>query len=910
MERGVGARGRPAVTLLISTGRLASRRDAIAAGGSLSGVADGLRVELEPLLGRDIYLPDAKALLSREGGRCRVDGSVLEFDPFSPRRHRCAVCSATYDGELHHRAWITHYHLWLAERALHSAMFANLGGDPRHPALARDILLAYADQYLTYPNVDNVLGPTRPFFSTYLESVWLLQVCIAADLLARAGDAATAARVVEAIVEPSRALIAAFDEGGSNRQVWNNAALLAAALLTRDPSVGRLLDGPSGIESHLDAALLDDGSWYEGENYHQFALRGLWYGVALAEASEIPIPPRLVERFHRAFRVPFLTALPDFTMPSRKDSQYAVSLRQWRLAELAELGYARTEGRDHVLRNALACCYEAGHARRDTGRARSTADIERNTPSGALTRADLGWRGLLFALPELPDVDVTPQRSVLLGAQGLAVFRREEDVYVGFDYGQSGGGHGHADRLSLTLYEGPVRWLDDLGTGSYVDPSLHWYRSTLAHNAPLVNGRSQPLTDGTLLAFEEREGMGWISARLELPDHAVRLERTVVVAPDYLLDELRWESDSDETRVELPFHLGGTVSPPLQPAVLDGSDMLEDGFPFVGDVQAGEVAAGMPVTLRATCAGRTLRATVLSSQAATIYSATAPGQPATTRRPLHVVRIRGRNGVIRGAITWRDYVGEVALSEASISVGHVTGERHIHTRVDGGWHVDLLAGDARSSIDLGGLQPPPPAARSTPHSPPPPPRLELRNHLTFELGRDHYRRSEQSWEEAGAPRATLDLTRQNRALILTLRVEAGDPLFQNADAMNTLDNEHPDTMGAGVQLYLRTQVSQGAWTLVPEQGGRVRVRIVGQATAHGPSATWEPLGKGYALRIELPLDAGDHSPHVDLDLIVNETVEGRVRRRGQLVLTGARNEWVYLRGDRHDDNRWVRVVLA
>jgi hypothetical protein len=37
-----------------------------------------------------------------------------------------------------------------------------------------------------------VLGPARLFFSTYLDSIWLLQVCIAVDLLATGGDRVTA----------------------------------------------------------------------------------------------------------------------------------------------------------------------------------------------------------------------------------------------------------------------------------------------------------------------------------------------------------------------------------------------------------------------------------------------------------------------------------------------------------------------------------------------------------------------------------------------------------------------------------------------------------------------------------------------------------------------------------------------
>jgi hypothetical protein len=49
---------------------------------------------------------------------------------------------------------------------------------------------------------------------------------------------------------------------------------------------------------------------------------------------------------------------------------------------------------------------------------------------------------------------------------------------------------------------------------------------------------------------------------------------------------------------------------------------------------------------------------------------------------------------------------------------------------------------------------------------------------------------------------------------------------------------------------------------------------------------------------------------VAADVIVNETVAERVRRRGQLVLSGAAGEFVYLRGDRHECARLLRFSLA
>ena len=98
------------------------------------------------------------------------------------------------------------------------------------------------------------------------------------------------------------------------------------------------------------------------------------------------------------------------------------------------------------------------------------------------------------------------------------MFRRDEArVYAALDYGHSGGGHGHPDRLNVLLSVGATRWLDDFGTGSYVDPSLHWYRSTLAHNAPLVDGQSQRRVNGKLMAFDERPtGIGWIAASAQI----------------------------------------------------------------------------------------------------------------------------------------------------------------------------------------------------------------------------------------------------------------------------------------------------------------------------------------------------------------------------------------------------------
>src|SRR3954464_12119627 len=152
--------------LLIDAARLTERGGI--ARGALAPLHDSLREDLQPVLAPRPEVPRVKALLSRAGGRCENDGTLLDFDPRSPNVHRCPRCGTLHEGEVHHRAWVTNFQLWLAERAVHAAMFAALDGNARHAEFARDVLREYADCYEEYPNRDNVLGPTRLFFSTYL----------------------------------------------------------------------------------------------------------------------------------------------------------------------------------------------------------------------------------------------------------------------------------------------------------------------------------------------------------------------------------------------------------------------------------------------------------------------------------------------------------------------------------------------------------------------------------------------------------------------------------------------------------------------------------------------------------------------------------------------------------------------
>src|SRR5207247_1969949 len=419
---------------------LAARRKEIGRSTDLRALLAHLTERAAPVLARMPHVPEEKALLSTDGGVCPDDGAPLVFDPWSPHAHRCARCGRTFTGERHDRNWARYQHLWLAERAAHLAALAALDGNEAAGARAAEILRAYARSYMRYPNRDNVLGPSRLFFSTYLESLWVCNYLAAAVLLRESGrlDDATE-RGVAQVADEAANLIGEFDEGFSNRQTWNDAALAAIAAWFEDEDLARrAIESPTGLLAHLLRGFGRDGMWYEGENYHLFALRGLLTGAAWAgEAGvELCAEPQLARRVRAALLAPARTALPDFSFPARKDSRFGVSLAR---------------------------------------------------PVGPAPWSPAG---------------------VLLESPGLAVLRRG-GRYVSVECGQWGGGHGHPDRLHLTLHADGVHWLPDPGTGAYVVRDLFWYRSTLAHNAPRLDGGSQPAGDATCEMFDDGGGGGW-----------------------------------------------------------------------------------------------------------------------------------------------------------------------------------------------------------------------------------------------------------------------------------------------------------------------------------------------------------------------------------------------------------------
>ena len=918
---------------MLTGDELAARRDLIERVPDLAGLLAMLRRRNQRAVDEAPPLPEAKALLSVDGGRCEDCGGALLFDPWSPRVHHCGSCGREHGGVRHDRAWARWQHLWLAERAAETATVGVLAGDAAAAARAGGILDAYGERYLDYPNEDNVLGPARLFFSTYLESVWLTDYLAAAHLLRESGqlDGGTAERVSQ-VADEAVNLIGEFDEGFSNRQSWHNAAMAAVAAWFEDEELAtRAIQGETGLIAHLLHGFGTDGLWYEGENYHLFALRGLLTGLGWSRLAGFDAfaEPALRPRLVAALRAPALTALPDFTFPARRDARYGVSLAQPMYLELWEVGLGRLRAADEEGEDAqsegsiadwLAALYES------PAPAAGTFDSylhEAGLPAPATRdRTGLSWWSLLDMSAAVDgNASGWQPRSSLFAGQGLAILRRGAR-YASLECGTVGGGHGHPDRLQLTLHDAGVHWLPDPGAGSYVARDLFWYRSTLAHNAPRLDGASQSATDGECDAFEEQGEWAWARGRWS---HAVR---TVLAGPDYLLDLLE-TADQDTHLVELPWHLAGTVTirtPGSWQALADDplarSEFIEtvERFHADGDPASLVIDAVAP-------GGAALRLHV--GGVGELLRVVGPGLPGQGASAFIVSRAAGTYTRLTTLVTPRDSV-TLGSSQGDLIEVHRDGGSDRHHRTAEGWEIDHPGGRVRLGGRIAPARAPEPlinrardlgvqGAAAWIEDPP-----ALDGSLDgFDLAApihldhdDQYRRSEEPYAGSDVFAAQAWVNWNDAGLYIAVEVVADDVVLRPADAPPLLlDNERDEIHSAGIQLYLSSPEHGGfiGLLVVPEtDGSTVRVLPVTDTAAEDMvRGAWAPTPDGY--RITLAVEPADWSlwyagSEIAFDLIVNEMRQGRQRRAGQLVWSGG-GGWVWLRGDRQDPRRLGTLTL-
>jgi hypothetical protein len=511
--------------------------------------------------------------------------------------------------------------------------------------------------------------------------------------------------------------------------------------------------------------------------------------------------------------------------------------------------------------------------------------------------------------------------SRLLEAQGLGLLCAG-GRYVSLECGQHGGGHGHYDRLHLTLYADGVHWLADPGTGSYVSRELFWYRSTLAHNAPRTDRASQPPGDATCEAFDAPGEWAWARGRYG------EVARTVVSGPAYVVDVVELASRGERV-LELPWHVQGTGDVGRGTWV---SGALADEF--VTRVERFTPESAGPVVLELAEGPRMLK--VFLAFAGELLRAEGPGRPGTdARETFYVVRAHGRAArlvTVLEPVAESPTVRGVRVQGGVIEVETADGV-HRHAATALGWEITTRAGRVRLA---GGRTPEPPFAPLLALDAPTPARgaalradappaldgsldgFDTSEPLRLDL-EDQYRRSEEAYSGPEDFSAQAFAAWDDAALYLAVEVTKHDLCVRRADAPPLrLDNEPDDIHSDGLQVYLGDPEGGDSvgYLVVPEgaESGPVRVRGAGESPGApaGVRGRWCRVAQGYRVTIGIAWPEWQRAHvggHLRFDLLVNEMPPGRQRRSGQLVWSGG-DGWVWLRGDRQDPERFGVLELV
>jgi len=516
--------GHPRLT--ISREQLPAIRERAASDPESKAAFQTLRQDADQWLGRELVLPPRGSQwyhyysCSKHGARLRTEG---------PTRHVCPVDGEIFTGYPYDDVVLSTEHNRLAAALRTLGWVYQVSGDPRYAARARDILLAYAARYQSYPLHDirgaPRVGGGKVGPQTLDESTWLITMLEGADLIWMTLSDLEREKAARELIYPATAVIRDHKLGIHNIQCWKNAAVGLAGLLLGDLSlVEEAINGPSGFVAQVEKGVSVDGAWYEGAwGYHFYTLSAL---IHLAEAAFHCGINLYDARLQRMFDGPLQMAMPNLVLPAFNDSHEVDLTRQTWLYEIAS---SRFQHGDY---------------------ARILARSQRTT-EGTLLRGVKTPRSV-----QAPSASGRDFRG-----SGFAILARGSGpnaTWFGLDYGPHGGGHGHPDKLAFVLFARGHVLAPDPGTANYGVPiQAGWYRTTLAHNTLTVDEQSQRSTEGRCLEFVEAGNWSAVMCEAGPIYDGVTFVRTAALIGEDLLVVLDQVKSVKERVMDLAYHQRG-----------------------------------------------------------------------------------------------------------------------------------------------------------------------------------------------------------------------------------------------------------------------------------------------------------------------------------------------------------------
>lgn len=508
----------------------------------------------------------------------------------------------------------------IANKARYMAFAYALSGDERLARKVAEILLAYADVYKTYPMTP---AKGRATESTLHESPWAINLATAYDLIYDSGALSQEERkrIEDDLFRPCAEVLRICNHRTkSNWRSWAIAGLgVIGFCIGEREYIDEALNGYRdasgkvvryGFAQQMAEAVLADGIFWERSlGYHFYALNALsllaeaarhcgvdlWHiGIRGNEEDAGADAERRwggtgEKTLKMMFDAPFYYVFPDLSGAAIADS-HTFHLRPNSLYEMAYRAY-KDEKYAWLL-----------NLRRPR---RPRYDIELmwfnfDLPPGRFDLAEDARFGLNGLHKNV---------CTLFPSAGYVILRQsasKEGTCVLMTYGRYGSGHGHPDKLHISLYGRGKIVAPDPGSFGYENPEhLTWANQTIAHNTVTVDelsqypqGRSDSIwaserrgrpSVGKLIFFHPGEALKAARATCDNAYEGVILDRTVALIGPLLVDIYRVRS-AEEHQYDWAFHVDGElISSSLKLESVPGVLSSSRGYSHITDVRRGRM---------------------------------------------------------------------------------------------------------------------------------------------------------------------------------------------------------------------------------------------------------------------------------------------------------------------------------
>ena len=562
-------------------------------------------------------------------------GEKLRGNPLDKKRD--------FDGVEIHKA-----HNRLARHAKELALAYQISGDKKYAEKSREILIAYADKYLTYQ-----LGPDgkyprpkrgRATHGYLLESMWVIPLLEATDMIWGVLSAEDRQTLSDKVFYPAvLESCVSMRCGIHNIQNWINSAGGLLGLLYDDPKLvfNAIHDPEVGYWNEMKEGVLPDGMWLEGAwGYHFFTILGATPLLEAARHCGIDLYGKEIEAMYAA---PVRFCMPDLRLPNFNDTGRPVSIRgQARYYELAAARY------DNPLFRAMV---------------------------GFSTRK--GQNALLYGIDQSGDPPPIRFWPGNFESTGYAILTRGEGdqaTWLCLKYGPHGGWHGHPDKLTFLLYGRGAIVSPDPGSTNYGNIlSGGWYKTSLAHDTLTVDEKSYTTKgEGKCRAFgETKDGVQYVVADSGNCWPGVTHVRTVALVGQDLIVVIDQVRGSDEHLYDIAYHQRGDWVDLERGEKWTPPDEAPYKFLRETEVRPSDRGFGAVTLVTDKLPVGFAFAPVASGE---VITAKGIDSPDAKRIPMAIVRKKGRKLVLAWAVSLDGQVPDVALESVRDAVGETVGE--------------------------------------------------------------------------------------------------------------------------------------------------------------------------------------------------------------------------------------------